>query len=387
MHSPSRISKSYHLPRRMLPVCDRRKTRYAEHSANPCAACGPISSMPTAWPWGGSSDRWPRSWDCPASPICAISSRLSGQAVADLNANRRLLAVSRATRDFHIARGVEAGKTHVLYNGVDLMRFKPLEPTGWLHRELGLPADAMLIGSVGQLVLRKGQDVLARAALALAERFPRVHYVFVGERFSQKLEAAEFEQNLRRCFDLGPLAGRGHFLGVRGDVPEILPELTLLVHAARQEPLGRVLLEAAASGVAVIATDVGGTREIFTAEANAARLVPPDDPAALVAAMAELLEDERLRRRMGAAATRSSAAGFRFGNCDGVIGGTLSGGGRTNLRRAVSVSRPVADLGERAEGATGTGRVQFCNAAALFAGPRPVPWWPEFLADRFRASV
>jgi len=227
---------------------------------------------------------------------------LSRQAVDDLNANRRLLAVSRAARDYHVAQGVSAEKTHVLYNGVDRVCFRPRPPTGWLHRELGLPPEVVLVGSIGQLVLRKGQDVLARVAATLAERFPRVHYAIVGSRFSQKAEAAAFEEALRRSFNSGPLAGRGHFLGVRGDVPAILSELRLLVHAARQEPLGRVLLEAAAAGVAVIASDVGGTREIFPSEAHAARLVPPDDPAALAAALAELLEDEPLRQQMGAAA-------------------------------------------------------------------------------------
>ena len=71
------------------------------------------------------------------------------------------------------------------------------------------------------------------------------------------------------------------------------------MHPARQEPLGRVLLEAAAAGVAVVATDVGGTREIFPPEADAARLVPPDDADALAAAMLELLGNRELRGRLG----------------------------------------------------------------------------------------
>ncbi len=86
--------------------------------------------------------------------------RLSAQAVADLNRNRRLLAVSMATREFHVAHGLDAEKTHVLYNGVDLDQFRPRSPTGYLHRELGLPADAQLIATIGQIGLRKGQDVL-----------------------------------------------------------------------------------------------------------------------------------------------------------------------------------------------------------------------------------
>ncbi len=66
--------------------------------------------------------------------------RLSAQAVADLNRHRRLLAVSAATREFHVAGGLDAEKTHVLYNGVDLDEFRPRTPTGYIHRELGLAA-------------------------------------------------------------------------------------------------------------------------------------------------------------------------------------------------------------------------------------------------------
>ncbi len=235
---------------------------------------------------------------------------LSQQAVADLNQNRRLLAVSRADRDYHVAQGVSADKTHVLYNGVDLAEFRPREPTGWLHKELGLPPEALLVGSIGQLVMRKGQDVLAQAAAMIADRYPRVHFVIVGARFSQKPEAIEYEQNVRRTFGTGSLAGRAHFLGVRDDVAEILPELTALVHAAHQEPLGRVLLEAAASGIAVIATDVGGTQEIFPPESQGARLVPPDDAAALATAMIELLDNAPLRRRLGASAAQRARDAF-----------------------------------------------------------------------------
>ena len=235
--------------------------------------------------------------------------RLSAQAVADLNCHRRLLAVSQATREFHVAAGIAAEKTHVLYNGVDLDEFRPRTPTGCLHRELGLSADAQLIGNIGQIGLRKGQDVLLQAAGAIADRSPTAHYLMIGERNSEKGESRQFESAL--CDTAGGLlAGRVHFLGRRNDVPLLLSELTLLAHTARQEPLGRVLLEAAASGTAVVATGVGGTREIFPPEAGAARLVPPDDAGALGGAMLELLDDRQLRDRLGAAARRRADEQF-----------------------------------------------------------------------------
>ncbi len=222
---------------------------------------------------------------------------LSRQAIADLNQQRRLLAVSQATRDFHVVQGLHADKTFVVYNGVDLQRFHPVPRSGWLHRELGIPPDALLVGTVGQLVLRKGHDVLAEAATGLAARYPQLHYVLVGERYSDKPEAHEHEKRIRERFASGALGGRAHFLGVRPEIPAILAELTMLVHPARQEPLGRVLLEAAAAGVPIVATSVGGTREILPE--GAAEIVPPDDAAALGTAIEKLLQDASLSASYG----------------------------------------------------------------------------------------
>lgn len=235
--------------------------------------------------------------------------KLSDQAVADLNCHTRLLAVSDATRDFHVAGGLVADKVRVLYNGVDLRRFRPRPGSGYLHGELGIPPGAPLIGTIGQISLRKGQDVLVRAAARLAHGLADVHFLIVGQRHSQKDESRALEADLRAAAG-GPLAGRLHFLGPRNDVAEILNELTLLVHSARQEPLGRVLLEAAAAGVAVIATEVGGTREIFPPRSASARLVPPDDPEALATAILELAGDEAGRTRLAAAARRHAEKAF-----------------------------------------------------------------------------
>lgn len=228
--------------------------------------------------------------------------RLSAAAVADLNCHTRLLAVSQATAQYHVAQGLDARRLQVAYNGVDLQTFCPREPTGWLHRELRLPPTALLVGNVGQLVMRKGQDVLAAAARDVATALPLAHFVFVGARYSRKDEALQYERDVRAAFECPPLMGRGHFLGTRDDVAELLPEWTALVHAARQEPLGRVLLEAAAAGVPIVATDTGGTREILGDDGDGARLVPTGDAAALAAALVQSLTDPHTARRRAARA-------------------------------------------------------------------------------------
>ncbi len=235
--------------------------------------------------------------------------RLSRQAIADLACHTRLLAVSEAVRRFHTAQGLADGKTVVLHNGVDLERFRPGPPTGYLREELGLSPEVPLAAAIGQIGIRKGLDVLLQAAVRVSQQRPNVHYLLVGQRWSDKAESRRFEADLHQ-WTTARLGGRVHFLGLRADVDRLLREVTILAHPARQEPLGRVLLEAAASGVAIVATDVGGTREIFPPDSHAARLVPPDEPDCLADAMLEILGDGSLRTQLGAAARRRVVAAF-----------------------------------------------------------------------------
>ncbi len=235
---------------------------------------------------------------------------LSQQAIDDVNCLDRLVAVSHATREFHVAQGVHPAKCVVVHNGVDLDEFRPRNASRFLHRELGVAPRVRFVATIGQLGMRKGTDVALAAAARWAAAVPDVHWLVVGERTSRKDEARELEENLCRQAAEPPLAGRVHFLKTRNDVSQLLPECTLLVHAARQEPLGRVLLEAAACGLPVVATDVGGTREIFPSEAAGAVLVPPDDAAALAEAVAALLVDEAQRQALGKAGRRRAEAAF-----------------------------------------------------------------------------
>ena len=235
---------------------------------------------------------------------------LSRQAIEDVNANCRLVAVSDATREFHIGQGIAGEKCVVLHNGVNLDEFRPRRPTGYLHRELQLNDRMQLVATIGQLGPRKGVDVVLRAAAQVAETLPDIHWLLLGERTSNKAESHHFVLELQAAAQMRPLSGRVHFLGGRNDVPQLLNECALLVHGARQEPLGRVLLEAAASGVAVVATDVGGTREIFPMESDGAILVPTDDELAMANAMLALLQNEARRQSLAGAARRRAQEAF-----------------------------------------------------------------------------
>jgi glycosyltransferase involved in cell wall biosynthesis len=236
--------------------------------------------------------------------------KLTSQAVEDINRHARLLAVSEATRDVHVDQGVDASKCFVLYNGVNLNEFRPHAPCGYLHRELNLPSDARLVVVIGQLGLRKGTEVALAAAQQIAAEMPDVHWLIVGQRTSNKPESMEFEASLRSLASEPPLAGCVHFLGARSDIPQLMNECTLLVHAARQEPLGRVFLEAAASGLPAVATDVGGTREIYPSELDGAVLICPDDYVQLAATVRSLLADDARRKAIAHGARRRAEAAF-----------------------------------------------------------------------------
>ena len=234
---------------------------------------------------------------------------LSRAAVAELNRNRLLIAVSEATRRFHVGQGVDPERTRVIRNGVDCKRLQPRPSTGRLRRELQVPEASFIVLTIGQIGLRKGQDVLAEAAAGIVSQVPQAHFVVIGERNSAKAESVEFEQQFRSRFQRAGLEGRLHCLGYRDDVERLLNEADLLVHPAKQEPLGRVLLEAAASGLPIVATDVGGTSEIIT-DGVSGRLVAASSPDELTAAVIELAMDKEKRGRFATAARRRMLAEF-----------------------------------------------------------------------------
>jgi len=126
--------------------------------------------------------------------------KLSKTAVSDLNRNAGLIAVSNATKQFHAEQGVLSEKLQVIYNGVDSEQFRPAPATGILKQELGLGAGDVLLANIGQICLRKGQTLLAQAAVSLAGEFPDANYLFIGQRYSQKAESIEYEKTIRLIF-------------------------------------------------------------------------------------------------------------------------------------------------------------------------------------------
>jgi len=207
--------------------------------------------------------------------------KLSATAVRDLNRLDGIASVSRATRDFYHSLGLHAGRATVIYNGVNGTRFRkrPAENA----RRLLLPdlrPSARVLLNVGQICLRKGQLDLAQAVTRCLQTSDDIHLVLVGRRYSEKAESVAYEQAIADVFASSGRPQHLHRAGYCANVEQWMNAADLLVHPARQEPLGRVLLEAAASELPIVATDVGGTSEILQ-DQYSGRLVPAGDIDAL----------------------------------------------------------------------------------------------------------
>ena len=239
--------------------------------------------------------------------------KLSRQAISDINQLAKLVAVSQATADFHQQHGIQTDKLQVIFNGVDLETFSPRPPTGYLHKELSLPATTRLICCIGQIGMRKGTDDVIRAFLELEKQFEDLALVMVGTRNSKKDEAVEFEQ---RCHRLGIESNSNLFwLDRRTDVADILNESTLLLHGARQEPLGRVLLEALSVGCPFVATDVGGTAEIAVGLEDYQVVCTVDSPESMAETATKLLVSEPLRAKLARDCRKIATQRFDISDC------------------------------------------------------------------------
>ncbi len=225
--------------------------------------------------------------------------KLKRSRVDRLNRNDAIIPVSHATKDHLVSQGVSASRLHVIWNGINQDFGADHPPPSGLWA--GDDGHAPLVACIGQICLRKAQNLCLEAMVPVLRSRPHVHFVVVGERFSQKEESVQFERALEDGAAQAGVSDQVHLLGYRNDVPALMRRIHVLAHAAHQEPLGRVLIEAHSAGVPVVCTDVGGSREIVEDRVTGF-VVPPEDARQLGDHVATLLDDSTMRDQMGAAA-------------------------------------------------------------------------------------
>ncbi len=197
-----------------------------------------------------------------------------------------VIAVSREVQARLTASGVSPERVTIIPNGIDTRPFAAA-PAGVTQA----PAASLLVGLVGRLSEEKGVDLFLEAAARILRTRPDTRFHIIGDG----PDRARLE-HLRQTLGI---ADRVIFLGRRDDMPAIYSTLDILVSASRQEGLPIALLEAMASGRAILATAVGEVPSLIH-DRQTGLLVPPNDIDALATSLQMLLLDSALRQQLGA---------------------------------------------------------------------------------------
>ncbi len=193
----------------------------------------------------------------------------------------RVLTTGEAIRAIVIAAGVAPDRVVSVPAGVDTARFHPGVSGKTVRDELGLTGPC--VGLVANIRGSKGHNDFLEAALEIRRRLPAARFLIVGD-------GVGFDDVRRRVHALG-LASHVVMTGFRRDVPEVMAALDVLVlPSVRSEATSQVIPQALAVGTPVVATAVGGIPEIVK-DGGTGRLVPPGEPAALAAAIVDVLAD------------------------------------------------------------------------------------------------
>lgn len=203
------------------------------------------------------------------------------------------IAVSEATKQDWIRRtGIAPDRVVTIHNGIDPEAFRRRQSRLQARAQLGLPQDALLLGSIGRLEAAKGFAYLIDAVGLLIREFPDLRIVIAGMGSQRELLRAQSER-------LG-IAPHVQFLGFSADVNPVLDALDVFVLPSLAETLGYALLEAMAHELPAVGSHVGGIPEVI-AVGQTGFLAPARDGAALAAAIRPLLESNELRERLGRA--------------------------------------------------------------------------------------
>lgn len=204
-----------------------------------------------------------------------------------------------------------ADKLVYLGNGIDLTVFDPnkynFEARLRLREKLGIPEDARVVGFVGRLAARrKGFLDFLKAGEQLVKQLPNVHFLIVGDADHGKPDAVE--PATARNYGIWE---RCHFVGQRpnAELPSLYALMHMLVLPSLFEGIPRVVMEASAMGVPVVASNVKGNREAVV-HGRSGLLTPLGDVPALASAILSILDNQELAQRMGEQGLRVACERF-----------------------------------------------------------------------------
>lgn len=167
-----------------------------------------------------------------------------------------------------------------------------------VRREFGIEPSVPLVGMAARICPMKGQDTFIRMAALVKQRIPTARFLLIGSKLAERDEP--YFRGLHELVRALRLENDVIFAGYRRDMPEVLAAMNCFAHPSRQGAFVSVLIEAMASGVPVVASDVDGIPECVGRDGAAAVLLPPEDPRAWADATGDILLNPERAARMAA---------------------------------------------------------------------------------------
>ncbi len=196
---------------------------------------------------------------------------------------KKIICVSHFIKQKYVENGIPEEKCTVIYNGVDLDKFKP--------EKRDTNSEELIITSIGRLEKWKGQEILVKAAPIVIQKFPDVKFWIIGDGPETK--------NLESMVEKLQLTHQFKFWGKIENVLTYLQQTKIFVHnSIEAEPFGRVIIEAMACGLPVISTDLGGPKEIIKDGENGF-LLSPNNPEILAEKIEFLIKNKKVRHDLG----------------------------------------------------------------------------------------
>jgi glycosyltransferase involved in cell wall biosynthesis len=222
--------------------------------------------------------------------------------------SQKIIAVSHAVKDDLIEKGIRPDKIKVIYNGVDKDSFSQSgEAKDSLSTSRHPGKDSFVFAHIGQFVPWKNHILFLKAASNVAKCLPDARFALVGANIFNR--GTKYERSVFSYAKSAPIAERIDFVGWQEDMSEVWPQIDCLVHTAEQEPFGRVIIEAMAHRIPVIAVGTCGPGEIIQ-DHKTGILVPADNVEALSEAMLNVAQDRQLTDRLVNAAFEHTMSNF-----------------------------------------------------------------------------
>lgn len=218
--------------------------------------------------------------------------------------SRRVHAVSAGLKSNLVSHGFPAEKIEVILNGVDCQRFAPVsdERRTVIRQAHGLEKDQVVLGIVGRFVALKGHARLIESFERLAEQYPKLRLLIVGDHGSER-------ENILRQIEESPVRERIVWSGYQQDTVDFYRMMNLLVVPSDSEGLSNVMLEAMACGVPCLAHPACGASEVIIDNKNGL-LREMSTPAALTTALGEIAFDAPRLSILGENALRTAEQQF-----------------------------------------------------------------------------